>query len=329
MFALSWGALSFGPGYDVSQQTAYLDGTLRWGYDYLMRVSNLGYFSLGSVCCNDPNAQAHPSDDVLFVQVGLDSVDNTYWGGDQGFPTPRASFPVNSSAPGTDAWASTAAAFAIGSLAYSGNNWNTSSSAMSPASLSDANYASQLLKHAESLYHTANTTTPQQTFSDTLPTIAQAYSSSGWGDDMTVAALALAAATNSSSYYADAYAWYGKYALSGKEKVWNWDSRSPAAYVLFAEVAAARPGIAAGAGLNANLTGWQAECERYFDALVNDKAENVMMTKGGLLYFHGDSDEASLQPALGIATLLFRYAPLASSSDKATSYTVSNHTFGF
>lgn len=41
MMALSWGALSYGPGYDAVNQTAYLDGTLRWGFDWLMNVSSL------------------------------------------------------------------------------------------------------------------------------------------------------------------------------------------------------------------------------------------------------------------------------------------------
>lgn len=260
---------------------------------------------------------------MLFVQVATTNLDSVYWGGDRGIPTSRPSYPINASAPGTDAWASTAAAFAMGSLAYSGNQWNTSSTAFAPAPLSNANYSRLLLQHAESLYKVANTTSPQKAFSDSVPAIADAYASSGWGDDMAVAALALAAATNSSAYYADAVAWYGKYALSGKALVWNWDSRSPALYVLFAEVAAARPGIAQAAGLQTNMTGWQAEAERYFDAIVNDKAQSAAKTSGGLLFFDGDSDEASLQPSLGIAALLLRYAPLASAQDKRDSYVVS------
>jgi hypothetical protein len=38
MFAIAWGALTHGQGYDRAQQTAYLDGTLRWGFDWLMKV---------------------------------------------------------------------------------------------------------------------------------------------------------------------------------------------------------------------------------------------------------------------------------------------------
>ncbi|MDA4750515.1 glycoside hydrolase family 9 protein, partial [Enterobacter hormaechei] len=109
-----------------------------------------------------------------------------------------------------------------------------------------------------------------------------------------------------------------QYALSGKRQVWNWDSRSPAAFVLFAEIANARPGIAQAAGLSTNLTGWQKETEAYLDSIVNGK--QGYLTKGGLLYYPGDSDEASLNPAVAAATLMLRYAPLASSSDKTASY---------
>ena len=47
----------------------------------------------------------------------------------------------------------------------------------------------------------------------------------------------------------------------------------------------------------------------------------VLLT-GGLLWFDGDSDEASLNPALNIAMLMARYAPMASTPDKTTAYQV-------
>lgn len=255
------------------------------------------------------------------MQVGSLDVDQAYWGGDLGIPGPRTAYPVNASAPGTDVWASTAAAFAIGALLYQGVNWNTSSSSHAPASLANQTYAGQLLKHAETLYNVANTTT-QAIYSNSVPAIGQAYTSSGFGDDLTVAGLALAAATNNSAYYVDAYTNYQTYALSGKQSVWNWDSRTPAAFLLFAEISTARPGLPAGAGLEANVSGWQKESEAYLDAIVNSHLQNGFMTNGGLLYYNGDSDEASLNPALAAAALLNRYAPLASSTDKASSYNV-------
>lgn len=40
--------------------------------------------------------QAHPSPNVLYVQVGNATLDNGYWGGDQDIPTPRPSYAINS-----------------------------------------------------------------------------------------------------------------------------------------------------------------------------------------------------------------------------------------
>ncbi|KAK8861677.1 hypothetical protein IAR55_002500 [Kwoniella newhampshirensis] len=299
--ALSWGALTHGGGYDLAQQTAYLDGTLRWGFDWLIK--------------------AHPSNDVLFVQVGSGEVDNAYWGGDENIPTPRPGYPVNSSSPGTDAWASAATAFSLGSLLYTPSiSYNTTSSSAPPSSIADANYAATLLSHARALYATANTTSPRQTYYETLGESVAAYASSNWNDDLCLSALALALATNDSSYYADAYSYYTQYRLSGSQEVWNWDSAIPAIYVMFAELATARPGLAVGAGLSTNLTGWQTEVETYFDRIVNGNLRRGYLTRGGLLYFEGDSDEASLNPAVAITMLMFKYAPLASSSSKTESY---------
>ena len=44
---------------------------------------------------------------------------------------------------------------------------------------------------------------------------------------------------------------------------------------------------------------------------------------GGLVYYKGDSDPGSLNPAMAFTMLLLKYAPMASSSDKRDSYTVS------
>ena len=203
-------------------------------------------------------------------------------GGDQNIPTPRPAYPVNASHPGTDAWSSTAAAFAMGSLLYSANGYNATDTAGPPSSPTLANdtYASTLLNHAETLYRVANQTTPYTTFADSIPAVAGAYGSSGWGDTMASAALTLALATNQSSYYADAYRYYQTYKLTGTHDPWNWDSRTPALYVLFVEAALARPGLAVGAGLDANVTGWRNETEAYFDKLIKPNSNSFWLTKG-------------------------------------------------
>lgn len=54
--SIAWGGIDHGAGYDGSSQTAYLDSTLRWGLDWMIK--------------------AHPSANTLYVQVGQASVDN-------------------------------------------------------------------------------------------------------------------------------------------------------------------------------------------------------------------------------------------------------------
>lgn len=39
--------------------------------------------------------QAHPDPHTLYVQIGDADLDNAYWGGDRGIPTPRTSYSIN------------------------------------------------------------------------------------------------------------------------------------------------------------------------------------------------------------------------------------------
>ena len=203
-------------------------------------------------------------------------------GGDQNIAQPRPVYLVNSSSPGTDLWCSASAAFAMASILYSFNTtYSPSSSATPPSnpSLSSPSYSSTLLDHAERLYRVANSTS-LQSFADSVPDATSSYGSSGFGDDIAVAALTLAIATNSSAYYRDAYNAYAKYRLTGTSFVYNWDSRTPGLFVLFAEASQARPQLAEGAGLDRNVSGWQAEAENYFDRVINSRTSNTRMTNG-------------------------------------------------
>lgn len=137
-----------------------------------------------------------------------------------------------------------------------------------------------------------------------------------------LAGIAMALLTNDSSYYADGYNAYVDYALSTQADVYNWDARSPAVFMTLVEASIARPQLAAGAGLDVNVTGWKNQMEKYLDSIVNNNGKRPYITEGGLLWYSGDSDAASLNPALNAATLLNRYAPLAS-GDKASRYQAS------
>jgi endoglucanase len=147
-----------------------------------------------------------------------------------------------------------------------------------------------------------------------------------------MAALLLAWATNSSNYYSQAENYYNQYLLGGSNAVFNWDSKTPGLAVLFAQLANA------GASFAGNLSGWQTEAERYFDHILSGGGPSFktkgtsfpidltlqvkLIIAGGLLWYPGDSDEDSLNPALNAAMLLTRYAQIATTQDKTTSYLV-------
>ncbi|EKM59419.1 glycoside hydrolase family 9 protein [Phanerochaete carnosa HHB-10118-sp] len=296
VMSICWGALDFGRGYDLANQTAYLDDMLRWSLDWLMK--------------------AHPTPNTLYVQIGDADLDNAYWGGDRGIPTPRPSYAINSTSPGTDAAAQAAAAFAACSALY--NNQTLSQSA--PASIVNTSYALTLLQHAQQLYDFAtNSSISQVTYQTSVPSVADAYPSSGFSDELAIAALFLSLASNSSDAYSQACQIYEKQDLAGHlqgDAVFNWDEKSPGVAVLGVQIARTYPLIANGSDVD-----WTSDVESYFDRIVNGTGR-AFLTPGGLLYYPGDSDDATLNPALNAAMLLMRYADsgLASDSEKQSSY---------
>ncbi|KAG9048465.1 hypothetical protein FS837_012839 [Tulasnella sp. UAMH 9824] len=309
LFSICWGANVHGQGYERAGQTAYLDGMLRWGLDWLMK--------------------AHPDANTLYVQVGDTAVDNDYWGGDQGIPSPRTLFKVTAQNPGADAAARAAAAFASCSILY--NGFSLSPSTSSPAPLSNSTYASQLLTHATQLYSFSQQT-PLQTYSDAIHGVDWAYPSSTYEDDQVLAAILLAVATEAASnsttssssgtspqsYLDSATSQYESAHLqaSKQDSVMNWDSVTPALPVLLTQISNLG---------NSNLqpsggtSHWQSESETYFDRVL-DGSGRGQLTKNGLLWYDGDSDSASLNPAANAAHLLFMYAPMATSQSKTSKY---------
>ena len=174
--------------------------------------------------------------------------------------------------PGTDAAAGAAAAFAACSNLYAGRSLGSAYSA--PASLQNATYANTLLTHAQQLYSFAVNTAPQQTYQTSVPAVGEAYPSSGYGDDLAIAALLLSWATNSSSLYSDAQNYYTQFGLAANVDVFNWDSKTPGIPVLFAQLPQARLTFAG------NLSGWQNQAEQYFDSLVSGQQRTRGMSSG-------------------------------------------------
>jgi endoglucanase len=95
-----------------------------------------------------------------------------------------------------------------------------------------------------------------------VPEVGKAYASSGYGDELAIAALFLSWATNSSSLYQQAQGYWQQYSLGSYDGVFNWDNKTPGLPVLFAQIAQANPSF------GGNASTWQTVAEKYFDGIV-------------------------------------------------------------
>ncbi|KAG0057300.1 hypothetical protein BGZ83_000090 [Gryganskiella cystojenkinii] len=206
-FSLSetcWGALTFFDGYQLANETQYLDQMVRWGMDWLIK--------------------AHPNNDTLWVQVGTADIDNNYWGPDSSIPGPRASFQVNRTSPGTEVMADAAAAFAACSQLYRDK-------------LNDTTYATTLQTHAESLFNLAETAMPQQVYQTVVPAVSCCYASSGYVDELAWGAAWMYSLTKNSVYAQKALKYINS--LNSQNVQTNpitWDDKTGLVYILMASV---------------------------------------------------------------------------------------------
>ncbi|PWN52105.1 putative family 9 glycosyl hydrolase [Violaceomyces palustris] len=307
MTSLAWSALSYGQAYVRSGQDAYLDRTLRWGMDWLIR--------------------ANPDKDTLYVLVGDPDVDNQYWGGDQGIPNPRPSYKIDRINPGTDAFASCSSAFAATSYLYGGGG-NNSLPVQQPGqvdpsetlggvpTIQDADYSSTLLRHASDLWELATTTTKRQRYQVAQPVVSKIYPSTDYQDDLVLSSLWMALATANRTYSEAAETFYDQAqpAFPYNQGPLNWDQKAPALPILASQISLASN------QLGLSFSKYQSDSEVWLDSLVSGKMTNTFTTPKGLLWFDGDSDPASLNPSLNSAFLISLYRSLASNPAKTKAY---------
>ncbi|KAF2664533.1 putative family 9 glycosyl hydrolase [Microthyrium microscopicum] len=296
---MAWSGLSFGHGYNAAAQTPYLDRALRQGLDWILQASSV--------------------DGEVVVFIGKESTDNVYFGGDQNIPTnDRPSYKITRDNPGTDVTAICAAALAAGSLLYNGTVLPVDSTGklQEAADMKDEAYSTQLLTRAQSLYDQAQNSLPQQVYQKAVPEVAWAYASSDFDDNLILGGTFLALATGQQNYsqYAQSIYSNSSYGYPVTSGALNWDTHQPAVPVLLVQAALANP------NLNINADKYRAAAEVYLDPLVNKKMDGTKYTKGGLFLIPGDSDDASLNPALNCAALAVIYSRLATSGSKTNSY---------
>ncbi|XP_038898468.1 endoglucanase 10-like [Benincasa hispida] len=197
---LSWAILEYGDQMDAVGQLDPAKDSLKWITDYLIN--------------------AHPAENVLYIQVGDPKVDHACWDRPETMAEKRPLVQINASVPGTDVAAETAAAMASASLVYK---------------KSDPSYSNKLLKHAEELFSFADGN--RGLYSINIPEVQTYYNSSGYGDELLWAASWLYHATEDEAYLDYVAGSNGKlYAKWGSPTWFSWDDKHAATQVLLSRL---------------------------------------------------------------------------------------------
>ena len=201
MSLLAWGGIEYGAAYDKTGQKAALLNVVRWGTDWLMK--------------------AHPSDNVLYGQVGNGSLDHSYWGPSETMTMARPSYAITAAKPGSDLAGEAAAAMASASILFRST---------------DPVYADKCLAHARTLFNFADQYRGK--YSDSITDAATFYNSwSGYYDELAWAATWMYRATGEAAYLTKAETIYSQN-IAGLPLKWthNWDDKSYGTTVLLAQL---------------------------------------------------------------------------------------------
>ncbi|KAI9323762.1 Six-hairpin glycosidase-like protein [Dichotomocladium elegans] len=258
---VAWGVLEWGDGYALAKKTDAVLDMLKWGTDWLIK--------------------AHPSDSLLFVQVGDGNVDHNYWGPDTNIPGPRPSYFIDQSHPGTDVASLTAAAFASTSILFERIN---------------ATYSDVLVHHAEALYAFAETATPWQVYTErSVPASVEYYGGTHYASHLVLGALWLYRATANATYLDKASNYYHMLQLSTNPvAVYDWSDQTGAVYIL-------------GAAIDPSTVAYKTAALNYLNAIIDGTGNPCRYTPGGLLWCGAYSDTNSLVIATDIAFLALMY----------------------
>lgn len=196
---LSWAILEYGDQMNAVNQLETARGSLKWITDYLIN--------------------AHASDNVLYIQVGDPDLDHKCWERPEAMTEKRPLTQVNTSTPGTEVAAETAAAMASASLVFK---------------TVDSTYSSTLLKHAEQLFTFADKY--RASYSLSIPEVQTYYNSTGYGDELLWAASWLYHATGDQSHLEYVVQNGNKYANFGSPTWFCWDNKLAGTQVLLSRL---------------------------------------------------------------------------------------------
>ncbi|XP_076952594.1 endoglucanase 24-like [Bidens hawaiensis] len=197
---LAWSILEYGQHMEAVNELEHAQESLRWITEYLIN--------------------AHPSDNVLYIQVGDPETDHKCWERPETSTEKRPAIQVNTTHPGSDVASETAAAMAAASLVFKNQ---------------DPGYSKLLLDHAQKLFGFANNY--PGVYSKSIPNIQDYYKSSGFVDELLWAASWLYHATGDSYYISYVIVMHGNaFANWGNPTWFSWDDKLAGIQVLLSRV---------------------------------------------------------------------------------------------
>ena len=161
---LAWSGIDFASGYKKAGQWQYYLDMIKWGADYFIKC--------------------HSGKDELYVQVGNGQTDHQYWYPPEYIQYTYPSYKIDSSNPGSDVAAETAAFLAATSILFKDV---------------DSEYSSICLKHAIEIYEFADKY--RGIYSESVREAQGFYTSySGYNDELVWGAAWLLRATGEEKY---------------------------------------------------------------------------------------------------------------------------------
>ncbi|XP_021831014.1 endoglucanase 10 [Prunus avium] len=264
---LSWSILEYGDQMDAVNQLQTAQGSLKWITDFLVN--------------------AHPKDNVLYIQVGDPKKDHDCWNRPEDMTGKRPLTQINSSSPGTEVAAETAAAMASASLVFK---------------KSDATYSATLLKHAKQLFTFADKN--RGSYSQSIPEVQEFYNSTGYGDELLWAAAWLYHATGDQSYLDYVTGDKGEaFAQFGQPTWFSWDNKLAGTQVLLSRLSFFGGKDTSG---NSGLQKYRKTAEAVMCGLLpNSPTATTSRTENGLIWV---SEWNALQHPVSSAFLAALYS---------------------
>ena len=149
------------------------------------------------------------------MKVGNGGTDHAYWGRPEDMTVSRPAYKIDTTKPGSDLAAETAAAMAAGSIVFSSSN---------------PTYANVLLNHAKELYQFADQFRGK--YSESITDAANFYKSSKYEDELVWGAAWLYKATQDNAYLQKAEQYFSQYSMGNPAWGFSWDEKTAGVQML-------------------------------------------------------------------------------------------------